>query len=123
MAINPGLRLLFDTSVTICKRTCNSSGGYTKPSWQTTSAGTSYPAHIERSADTVRTETGQEFVARRKVFLYSSTGWSSTSNTAMPGNGDKLILPKSHGDVREPQIMLSQVVSDEKGINHIVLWC
>jgi hypothetical protein len=118
MAIDPVLQELFDTTVTIAKRTSVHTSGYTKPGY---GSATTYAAKIERSEDTVRTEQGHEVVARRKVFLYSTTAWSNAAN--IPRTTDRLTLPATHGPPTQPQIMMVQIVSDENGINHIVLWC
>jgi hypothetical protein len=116
MGINVELQPLFDTTIIICKKTSGHSSGYAKIGWQATSAGTTYNAHIERFEELVRTEKGHEVVSRRKIFLYSTTAWSSTNN--IPTVNDKIILPATHPP-REPQIMMSAPVSDENGINHI----
>ncbi len=117
MAIDPVLRDLFDTTVKITRQTCSHTNGYPTPGYA--SSGVTYQAKVERSADLVRTEHGHEVVSRRKVFLYSSTGWSSTT---IPRTIDKLTLPATHPP-REPQIMMIQPVSDENGVNHVVIWC
>ena len=116
MAIDPVLYELFDTSVSIQKRTSTHTDGYPKPGY---GSAVSYAAKIERSEDFVRTEQGHEIVSRRKVYLYSSTGWTASN---MPRVYDRLTLPETHAPT-QPQIMLVQPVSDEYGINHVVIWC
>lgn len=116
MAIDPVLFDLFDTTVTIAKRTSTHTDGYPKPGFGTA---TTYSAKIERSEDLVRTEQGHETVSRRKVYLYNAAGWGSSN---MPRVYDRLTLPDTHAPTT-PQIMLVQPVSDENGINHVVLWC
>jgi len=117
MAIDVDLEPLFDATVTIAKRSCTHTDGYPKPGYGTAK---SYYAHIERSADLRRMEGGREIVSKRKVFLYSSTGWTAAT---IPTPADRMTLPNTHGPDVTPQIMLSQIVSDEFGIHHIVLWC
>lgn len=114
MPIDPVLYDLFDTTVTIEKRT-----GLDKFTDATYGSPTTYAAHIERSEDTVRTELGHEQVSRRKVFLYSEVGWTSST---VPSSEDRLTLPATHSPTT-PQIMMVQNVSDENGLHHIVLWC
>ena len=114
MAIDPLLKDLFSHNVTIAKRT-----GLDKFSKPTFGAATTYPAAIERSQDTVRTDQGHETVSKRKVFLYSSVGWTSST---VPSSEDQLTLPGTHAPTH-PQILMVQNVSDERGLHHIVLWC
>lgn len=118
MAIDPILYDLFDAQARICKVASSHSDGYTQRTWQTTSNGTLYQCHIERKEETIRLEDGRNVVSHRKVFLYSSTSWSSTS---IPRTIDKLILPATHPPV-EPQILGVQPVSDENGIHHVMIW-
>jgi hypothetical protein len=113
MAISAGLKLLFDTTVTIEPR--SSVDEYDKPTY---GSAVTYPAHIERSADFVRGEFGPEVVNRRKVFLYH-TAWTSAN---IPTVNDRLTLDANHNGIK-PQIMMVQISSDEKGISHVVLWC
>lgn len=117
MGTPKGLRALFDTTITICKKTSEHSGIYPKVGWQTTSNGTTYPAHIERAQELVRSEMGHVVVSRRKVFIYSATGWLSST---VPDIDDKIILPATHPPV-EPQIRSVMPVSSDKGIEHITI--
>jgi hypothetical protein len=115
MAISKALYPLFSHSVQIARRTSTTKWG--KPGYATP---TTYKAAIERSADLVRTENGREVVAKRKIFLWSQT-WTTTN---IPQPTDKLILPATHqGTTTNAQIIFSQLVSDERGIGHVVLWC
>jgi hypothetical protein len=116
MPIDLVLQPLFDTTATIAKRSSSHTDGYTDPGYDTP---TTYYAHIERSEETVRREDGREFVSRRKVFLYCSTGWTATN---MPRTSDQLTLPATHPPTT-PQIMMITPVSDEYGIHHIVIYC
>lgn len=113
MAISAGLRLLFNTTVTIKLRT--GTDEYSNPTY---GSATTYPAHIERSADMVQTDFGKEVVNRRKVFLYN-TAWTSSN---IPDVNSELTLDAEHNGIK-PQIMMVQISSDEKGISHVVLWC
>ena len=114
MAIDLALKALFDTSATLAKST--GMDVYTNPSY---AAATTYSAHIERSEEMHRTDEGQERISKRKVFLYSESGWTSAT---MPTADWQLTLPATHPPTT-PQIIMVQPVSDENGINHIVLWC
>lgn len=117
MPIPKGLRALFDTTCIICKKTSTHSGIYSKVGWESTSSGTTYPAHIERAQELVRTEEGHVVVSRRKVFLYSATGWTSST---VPDIDDKIILPATHPPT-EPQIRSISPVSSERGIEHLTI--
>ena len=68
MAISPALYILFSHTVQIAYRT-SSLDVFGKPSYGTP---VTFNAHIERSADLVRTDAGREVVAKRKVFLWSN---------------------------------------------------
>lgn len=114
MAIDISLKLLFDTTATIAKST--GMDVYTNPSYGTP---TTYAAHIERSEEMHRTDQGQERISKRKVFLYNAAGWTSAT---VPTADWQLTLPGTHPPT-QPQIIMVQPVSDEHGINHIVLWC
>ncbi len=109
------LKPLFDTTAKITKSTSSHTDGYPSPGFA--SSGITYSAHIEKGESFVRTETGQVNVGRRKVFLYSSTGWATTS---IPRVRDKLTLQATHPPIN-PQMLSVAPVSDEKGINHILI--
>ncbi len=115
MGISKELKPLFSDTASITKRVSSHSDGYPTPGFA--SSGISYSAHIERGESFVRTETGQINVARRKVFLYSSTGWATTS---IPRVFDKLTLPESHPP-RNPQMLSVSIVSDERGLHHLLI--
>lgn len=115
MGIDKALKALFTETVTITKMTCSHSAGYPTPGFA--SSGITYSAHIERGESFVRTETGQVNVARRKVFLFSSTGWATT---AIPRVRDKLTLPATHPPTN-PQMLSVAPVSDDKGLHHILI--
>lgn len=119
MPIDVDLQPLFNATVTICKRTSTHSNGYTKPGYQSTSAGTSYDAHIEQSEMLFRTDQGHITRSVRKIFLYSTTAWSQSSN--IPRVTDKIILPDSFSP-KEPPIFSVSPVSDENGIHHVLVF-
>ncbi len=114
MSINLALEELFDTTVTVAPST--GMDVYTKPSY---GAAVTYKAHIERSEEMHRNDEGQERISKRKVFLYSESGWTSSS---VPTADSQLTLPATHSPTT-PQIIMVQPVSDENGIHHVVLWC
>ena len=114
MSINLALELLFDTTATVAPST--SVDVYTNPSY---GAAVTYKAHIERSEEMHRTDEGQERISKRKVFLYSEDGWTSSN---VPTADSQLTLPGTHPPT-QPQIIMVQPVSDENGIHHVVLWC
>lgn len=118
MPIDVALQPLFNTTITICKPSSKHTSGYGKIGWQATSAGKSYSAHIERSEEFIRTDEGHVVVSRRKIFVYSTTAWSNSSN--IPTSNDKIILPATHPP-REPVIKMISPVSDENGIHHLVI--
>ena len=114
MAIDIALEILFDASVMVAKST--GMDAFTNPSY---ASPTTYAAHIERSEEMHRTDEGQERISKRKLFLYSESGWTSAT---VPTADWKLTLPTTHPPTT-PQIIMVQPVSDENGINHVVLWC
>ena len=110
------LRPQYSTTVTILKQTSSHDAkGY--PLVGHASSGITYRAHIEQGEAFVRTETGQIVVGHRKVFLYSSTGWATSS---IPRVVDKIILPPTHPPT-SPQMLSVAPVSDENGIHHILI--
>lgn len=114
MPIDVDLLPLFDTTVTIEKRTSSHTGIYPNPGY---GSPTTYYAHIERSADMVKTDEGREIVSKRKVFLYHQD-WG-TSN--IPRVVDRITLPDTHAPT-QPPILMVQIVSDDAGIHHCVAW-
>ena len=119
MPVDVDLQPLFDTTVTVCKRTSTHTSGYPTPGYQSTSAGTTYNAHIELGEILVRTEKGHEVRSTRKIFLYHTTAWSNSAN--IPRVTDKVILPATHPPT-EPPIFSVAPVSDEDGIHHILMF-
>lgn len=117
MAISPVLRSLFDQNVTIRRQTSKHTDGYPKPGYQSTSASKTYPAKIELGEIFIRTEHGHETVGGYKVFLFSSSLWTSSN---VPRVVDKIVLPDTHQPT-EPTIISIAPVSDENGINHLLL--
>ena len=116
MAIAAGLYPLFSHTVEIAYRS-TSLDKWGKPSYGTP---VEFPAAIERSNDLFREDGGREVVSKRKVFLWKDS-WTAAD---IPQPTDKLILPATHqSETTTAQIMMAQVVSDERGIAHVVLWC
>lgn len=114
MPISKALYPLFSHSVQLQYRTGQDMFG--KPTYGAT---TTYKAHIERSNDLIKTDLGREVRASRKIFLYRHS-WPSSK---IPQPTDKVILPDTHkAETSTAQIKMAQVVSDENGVNHIVLW-
>lgn len=118
MAIDPLLKPLFTRTVTVTKQTSSHSNGYPNPGYA--SSGVSYPAKIERGEAFVRTEQGQIQVSRRKVFLYSSTGWSTSS---IPRIKDKLTLPATHPPINPVMLSVRPVDDESDTIHHILILC
>jgi len=120
MPVDVDLQPLFDQTVTVCKRTSTHTAGYPRPGYQSTSAGKSYKAHIEDAEVFVRTETGHEVVGGWKIFVYSTTAWSQTTNFIKAR--DKIVLPSGF-EPNTPQIISASIVSDDFGPHHMVIKC
>jgi len=120
MPISRTLRKMFNFQVTILKRTSAHTGGSPKPGYQTTSNGKTYQAKLEESEVFVRTDSGHEAVGGWKVFLYSTTAWSASSNYIRVI--DRIVMPAGFVP-NTPQIISSRPVTDENGIHHWVLKC
>jgi len=118
MAIDPLLKPLFNRTVTITKQTSAHSDGYATPGYA--SSGKAYSAKIERGEAFVRTEQGQIQVSRRKVFLYSSTGWATST---IPRVKDKLTLPATHPPINPVMLGIRPVDDDSTKIHHILILC
>ena len=112
--IDVDLLPLFSDTVTIAKRTSTHTGPYPQPGY---GSPTTYYAHIERSADMVKTDEGQEIVSKRKVYLFHQN-WG-TSN--IPKVVDRITLPETH-EPRQSPILMVQLVSDDQGLHHCVVW-
>jgi hypothetical protein len=120
MPISVDLEPLFYHTVTVCKRTSKHSSGYPTPGYQSTSNGRTFKAHIEDAEHFIRTEHGHETVGGWKVFLYSTTAFSQSTNFVKVV--DKIVLPAGF-EPRTPQIISASVVSDEWGPHHQVIKC
>jgi hypothetical protein len=118
MSIDPLLKPLFNRTVTITKQTSAVTDGYPTPGYA--SSGISYSAKIERGEAFVRTEQGQVQVSRRKVFLYSSSGWSTST---IPRVKDKLTLPVTHPPINPIMLSVAPVDDDSDTIHHILILC
>ncbi len=109
MAIHPAIvSMLFKQTVTIAPKTGTSTDGYNKPTFGTA---VSYLAKIEMSSENVRVSDNEEKISSRKIFINTQTA---------PDTDDLLTLPAGFEPLT-PKILEVRTISDNVGINHIVL--
>lgn len=107
MAIHPAIvAKFFNQTVTIEPK--SGKDGYNKPTFGTA---VSYKAKIEQSVENVRTDDNTEVVSSRKVFLNTQTAPSTTDQLTLPTGFEPL----------QPKILAVRIVTDDIGINHIVV--
>ena len=107
--MDPELRELLPHTVTHAAP----DGTYTDRGQVNFAAGTDYAAYIEptKGEEVVRLASGEERVARWRVYVNSTSALSPLG---------KLTLPSGY-DPQTPPILSSALVADETGGNHVVL--
>ncbi len=98
----------FKQTVTIEPHTGTSTDGYNKPTYGTA---VSYSAKIEMAVENIRTDEQEDVVSSRKIFLSTQTA---------PATVDKITLPAGFEPLN-PKILAVRTVTDDVGVNHIVL--
>jgi hypothetical protein len=108
MPMDPALKKLFIYEITL--EPYSGQDGYAKPSYGTAKT---YKARIERTRTMIRAADGHEEVSERRIFL-------DTTDTTITTK-DRITLPTAFTPTK-PKIIDVQVVSDHKGVHHVVLF-
>lgn len=106
MAFESDFLTLMPSTITI--QAFNSVNQYGEPTYSTGT--TTYRAYIQEQPEEISDAYGREIISSHTIYVASTTRIPITS---------KLVLP----DGTDPAIVRSDVMYDQDGIHHVVLFC